>query len=445
MTDATWRIPADKAIAAILAERIDAERSGVGIAVGVVDAAGRRTVAHGVSLRGGDRAVDADTVFEIGSITKVFTSLLLADMVRRGEAALDDAVSDYLPAGVRAPERGGRQITLIDLATHTSGLPRLPGDMPMASRADPYADYTVAHLHAFLHRHELTRDIGARYEYSNLGAGLLGQALAQRAGFDFEALVRDRITGPLGMTSTAMAPSPAMTARSAHGHDRDLTPVADWHLPTLAGAGALRSTVSDLLIFAEAELGLRDSALAEAMRDQLEPRRPTEADHTQIALGWHITQRRGAEVVWHNGGTGGYRAFLGLRFDIGAGVVVLTNASTERGGDDIGFHLLTGSSLAPPPIVRQAITLDAAALERCVGRYQYKPGTVITVTRDGTRLFAQVADQGAYEIFPETPTSFFWQVADAQVSFDIEGDGPASGLTSHQNGRERSAARLPES
>src|SRR5512132_4333622 len=140
----------------------------------------------------------------MGSATKVFTSLLLADSVRRGEVALSDPASKYLPPDVKIPERGGRQITLQDLATHTSGLPRLPSNLAAKDASNPYADYTVAQLYAFLSAYQLTRDIGSKYEYSNLGAGLLGHLLARRAGVDYETLVRTRITGPLGMNSTVV-------------------------------------------------------------------------------------------------------------------------------------------------------------------------------------------------------------------------------------------------
>jgi CubicO group peptidase (beta-lactamase class C family) len=176
-------------------------------------------------------------VFEIGSITKVFTTLVLADMARRGEVALDDPVAQYLPADVIMPKRGGRRIALIDLATHTSGLPRRPGDIAPADWANPYADYSIVQLYAFLGRYRLRRDIGAAHLYSNLGMGLLGHALALRAGGDFETLVRKRITAPLGMVDTAMALTPGMRTRLAKGHDAERRPVANWDFDALAGPG----------------------------------------------------------------------------------------------------------------------------------------------------------------------------------------------------------------
>ena len=163
--------------------------------VGVIEPQGRRVVAYGSLNQGDPRPLNGDTIFEIGSVTKVFTSLLLADMVQRGEVALADPVAKYLPADVKVPERGGRVITLVDLSTHTSGLPRMPSNFHPKDPANPYADYTVEQLYQFLSSYQLTRDIGSQFEYSNLGGGLLGQALARRAGMDYEALVRSRIAG----------------------------------------------------------------------------------------------------------------------------------------------------------------------------------------------------------------------------------------------------------
>ena len=195
----------DAEIARILAERIDTQRQSVGIVVGVLEPGGRRVISHGSATKGEARRLDGETVFEIGSITKVFTALLLADAVERGEVALTEPVAKFLPASVRVPERG-RAITLGDLASHVSGLPRLPSNMTPKDANNPYADYTVEQLYAFLSTHQLGRDVGAQYEYSNLGGGLLGHVLALRAGMSYEALVEARITRPLGMTSTAHYP-----------------------------------------------------------------------------------------------------------------------------------------------------------------------------------------------------------------------------------------------
>jgi D-alanyl-D-alanine-carboxypeptidase/D-alanyl-D-alanine-endopeptidase len=427
-------VPSDADIRAILVDRIDVQHQGVGIVVGVIDPSGRRVVAYGKTAKDG-KPVDADTVFEIGSVTKVFTSLLLANMVQRGEVALTDPVSKYLPADVKVPERGGKKITLVDLATHTSGLPRMPNNFHPKDPGNPYADYTAAQLYEFLSTVQLTRDIGSQYDYSNLGGGLLGLALARRAGTDYETLVRTRILQPLGMKSTAITLSKAMKEHLTPGHDASLQQVPNWDIPTLAGAGALRSTANDLLTFLAANIGIEKSALAPSMATMLATRRPTGTPNLEIALGWHIWTRNGHEIVWHNGGTGGYRTWIGFDPKSRTGVVVLSNTSTNAGVDDIGLHLLdTASPLMQPPKQRQEVKVDPAVLEGYVGRYALAPTFVITITHDGDRLFAQATGQPKYEIFAEDDRHFFFKVVDAQITFEVDATGRATGLTLHQNG-----------
>jgi CubicO group peptidase (beta-lactamase class C family) len=290
----------------LLADRIDRKRT-VGIVAGVLEPAGRRVVAHGVVAKGSDQGVNGDTVFEIGSVTKIFTGMLLADMVEKKEVALSDPISKYLPASVKAPP-----ITLEQLATHTSGLPRLPSNFAPKDRRNPFADYTVAQLYEFLSAVELAKE--RQPAYSNVGVGLLGHILALRAGMDYETLVRKRILEPLGMKDTSIALTPAMKARLATGHDEHLDPVMNWDLPVLAGAGALRSTVNDMLIFVA------------AMMDR-EPN-----------LAW---QKRG-RVIWHNGWTGGYRSWVGFDPKRRTAVVVLSNSANPV--EQLGEELMSRES-----------------------------------------------------------------------------------------------------
>src|SRR4029078_2699321 len=142
----------------ILVKRVDEEKQAVGIVAGIIEPNGRRVVAYGNLASGDPRTLDGDTIFAIGSISKVFTSLLLADMVNRKEVALDDPAAKYLPENVKMPERSGKSITLLDLSTHTSGLPRLPSNMKMKDPRNPYADYSEDDLYQFLSGYELPRD-----------------------------------------------------------------------------------------------------------------------------------------------------------------------------------------------------------------------------------------------------------------------------------------------
>lgn len=443
-SSSTPTLPSDSEIRNLLVERIDKYHQSVGIVVGLVDSTGRRTISYGKFGAGDSRTVDADTVFEIGSVTKVFTSLLLADMVQRGEVSLTDPAAKYLPAGVKIPERNGRQITLEDLATHTSGLPRLPSNLHPQDAANPYADYSVEQLYQFLSGYQLTRDIGSQYEYSNLGGGLLGHVLARRAGMDYEKLVRTRICDPLGMRSTVITLSNEMKSRFAVGQDATMQRVAYWDLPTLAGAGALRSTANDLVTFVAANLGYVKSPLAPAMAAMLTVRRPTGSPGLDIGLGWHILTRDGHEIVWHNGGTGGFRSFIGFERKTGTGVVVLSNAETLAGVDDIGQHLLNSNApLWQPPKEHKQVAVDPKIFDGYVGQYQLAPQFVLTITREGAQFFVQATGQPKLEIFPESERDYFLKAVDAQITFETDGQGRATTLVLHQNGMNQPAKRIP--
>ena len=429
----------------ILVKRVDEQKQAVGIVVGVIEPGGRRVVAYGKVASGDSRTVDGDTIFEIGSITKIFTSLLLADMVNRKEVTLDDSAAKYLPENVRVPERNGKSITLLDLATHSSGLPRLPGNLNPKDSRNPYADYSVDDLYRFLSCYTLPRDPGSEVEYSNLGAALLGHLLAYRAGTDYEDLIGRRITQPLGMRDTRITLSASMEDRMATGHNAMLVPVPNWDLATLAGAGALRSSANDMLTFLEAFLLYRETPLARAMNAMLEVRRPVGKTNFEIGLGWSIL----GESVWHDGGTGGFCSFAGYDPKERIGVVVLSNAFALPGIVDIGIHVLNPKApLASPDSPKQStgIPVDPRLLDHYTGRYQL-PDRVLEIIRTGDRLFAQVtAVNGkpfagpALEMFAEIEYSFFVKVTGGRISFEIGPDGRASSLVMQRTDREPMAA-----
>jgi CubicO group peptidase (beta-lactamase class C family) len=324
-------------IEAAIRQRVDAGKN-VGIVVATIDADGTSLVAGYGQPGPGALPLDGDSVFEIGSITKVFTAALLADMADRGEVALDDPVEQYLPAGVKVPQRNGRRITLVDLATHTSGLPRLPSNMAPRDPTNPYVDYTADRLYAFLASHELTRDVGSLHEYSNLGAGLLGHALARRAGTSYEALVTGRILRPLGMSQTGITLTPGMKEHLVLGHNTDGRVVPNWDVGVLAGAGALRSTARDLLKFARANLAAPTDRLPRLLQKMREIRAKTTRPNLSMALGWLVRHADQRTIVWHNGGTGGYRTWMGFDPDRKTAAIVLTNS--QHGADDLGYTLL---------------------------------------------------------------------------------------------------------
>jgi serine-type D-Ala-D-Ala carboxypeptidase/endopeptidase len=434
----------------ILADRVDTYRQSVGVVVGVIEPSGRRIVTYGRASTNTPIPLNGDTLFEIGSMSKVFTSLLLAEAVQRGEMALTDPISKYLPASVKVPERG-RAITLQDLSSHSSGLPRMPGNIRPKDPENPFADYSVEQLYQFLSTYQLTRDVGAQYEYSNLGAGLLGHILALRAGMDYESLLKARITGPLGMPSTTITLPPPLQARLAPGHARTLQPTKNWDIPSLAGAGALRSSANDMLTFLAAEMGYTQSSLAPAMKAMLQPRRPAAGPPgLEVALAWHIITANGKTIVWHNGGTGGYRTYFGFDPEARTGVVVLMNAVSLAGGDDIGRYLLDPKAALLPanspalaqPKPRTEISLSPAIFDRYVGRYEFSPTAPLIITRDGDRFMAQLGAQPVVQIFAESEKDFFYRAVDAQLTFETDADGKVIAVVLHQNGLTPRAMRV---
>jgi len=409
----------------------------VGIIVGIVDPNGTRYYGYGNTTVSGNQRPDENTVFEIGSITKVFTSTLLADMVERGEVTLDDQIAKYLPKGVRAPTRNGQSITLAHLATHTSGLPRMPDNFLPSDANNPYADYSVEQMYEFLSSYRLQRDIGAQYEYSNYGGGLLGHILALRSGMSYEELFVQRIGNELGMGNTRITFTPEMTRRLAKGHTGNIE-VSNWDIPALAGAGALRSTAQDMLTFLAANMGLKQSRLYSAMKTTHKPRYQAGSPDMHIGLGWYIRTSGNRRIIWHNGGTGGYSGLTGFIDDEKTGVVVLTNATQSI--DDIGFHLLDPN--IPLRKFEVQTKLDAAVLESYVGRYEFAPGVVFDIALQDGQLTAQLTGQQRFPIYAKSQTEFFCKVVDAQITFLKDEQGKVTALVLHQLGIDQTARKL---
>ncbi len=436
-------LPDDAKMLELIKTRVDEGRA-KGIVLGMIEKDGsRRIVAYG-DPGPGAKPFAADSVFEIGSVTKVFTGILLADMHAHGEVDMTAPAQRYAPPGLTLPKRNGKEITLEHLATQRSGLPRLPTNMNPADPANPYADYTVAQLHGFVSNYELPRDPGASYEYSNLGLGLLGHILASHAGKTYEQLVTERILSPLGMDMTGVTLTPKMQENLVVGHDQAGNPVANWNLPTLAGAGALRSTANDMLTFLEANIGAPKTDLERAMR---ESHRVRASDGDQaIGLAWGIVKVNGRTIITHDGGTGGYGAFIAFDPDTEIGVVLLNNKQLPEA--DIAMHILAGTPLtpaSPKPSERVAIDLPAAQLQKFVGVYALDsmPSFQLTVTLENGGLQVQATGQGKAPVYPESPNTFFYRIVDAQITFTEAANGQPAYLTLHQMGMNQKATRLP--
>jgi CubicO group peptidase (beta-lactamase class C family) len=328
-----------KAVVERHAEALTKDRAHAVLVVGVI-AKGEEQVFTFGKCEG--KTVGRDSVFEIGSVTKAFTGILLAERVKAGVVKLDDPVQRHLPEGWTVPRRDDRNITLLHLATHTSGLPKqAEGFLPYAinEARNPYAKYDVAALTAGLPKTRIRYPIGSRHDYSNVGVGLLGHALAHASkASSFEALLTERILKPLGMEDTAIRLSEGLRKRVIPGYSDDGKREGNWDFACIEGCGALRSTVGDMLKFVKATIEPA-GPLREALAMSHEPWRVVRPGNEEIGLCWIRFPAKGAPpAIWHNGQTGGYHSFAGFVPGLG-GVVVLCNVAVRQ-VDDLGFAVL---------------------------------------------------------------------------------------------------------
>jgi CubicO group peptidase (beta-lactamase class C family) len=327
----------------------------VGISVGIICGEDNAVFGYGKVELGSNICPNGDTIYEIGSITKVFTAILLADMVENGLVNFNDPARKLLPSSVRVPAYDNTEITLVDLVSHLSALPRIPSNMfrlsdylSLANFKNPYANYTVQQLYEFLSTCILENKPGTKYNYSNLGMGFLGHVLSQNQKMSFEDMVITRICNRLGMNDTRINLSPEQQRRLAKGYFAILSvsslclsfPATNWDMPTLSGAGALRSTVNDMIKFLTGNIGATGMSLTPAMQIAQVPRHKINS-RMSIGMAWHIRHPHGndRQIIWHNGGTGGYRSYMGFNKKYRVGVVILSNSTSSV--DEAGINILS--------------------------------------------------------------------------------------------------------
>lgn len=398
----------------ILNERVNTQRQSVGIAVGILSPEGRRLVAVGnLGIKDG-REIDADTVFEIGSVTKIFTGWLLADMARKGEVALTDRIA------------GGKSIALVDLATHTAGMPFWPSNVAAGDLNAALARYTVEDLDRFVAGFDPPANIGTQWAYNNVDAGLLGVILGRRAGSSYDRLLAERITTPLRMASTSVVPTPDMQSRHASGHTVELTAAPTWNVPALAGAGSLHSTIADLLNFIGAMADPK-SPIGMTLPAMLETRR--QAPGFQQAIGWMVLPHADGEILFHDGQTHGFASSIAFDPKARTAVIVLSNAAAGVG--DLARHVLRPSiplaKPAGPAAQKTAVQIDARILDSYVGRYEPAAGVVYAVAREGDALMLTLPGLPPLRLLAEGPRDFY--VAEnsrVTVTFTV---GPTGAVT----------------
>ncbi len=393
-----------------------------GLVVGFISAGGSEIYAYGKRSTSGG-APDGDTLFEIGSVTKTFTSLALAAMIKDGKVTLKQKINDLLPVGkVKVPAYSGQDITLVQISTHTSGLPRMPSNFAPKNQLNPYVDYTTPLLYSFLNAYTLPRAPGTKWEYSNLATGLMGHGLALKAGKTYEALISDRITKVLKMKDTAITLSAEQTKRTAQGHNYDLAATSAWDFDVLAPCGAIRSTARDMLTYLAAQSGLTSSPLDGAMG---ETHKVHYSGSQIMGLGWiHLNAR----YLWHNGGTYGFETFAGFDKKAKVGVVVLSNALTTWGSQTkLGITLLAmmaGDTYSPVDIPK-TVTVPTASLNLLTGSYKAMGSTVI-IQRNGGDLYFNLTGQPAYRMYATSPSIFYLRASKSGITFSKDTKGKYS-------------------
>jgi serine-type D-Ala-D-Ala carboxypeptidase/endopeptidase len=413
-TEADPRGAHEAAIAAQVQPMIDGEIAS-GIVIGIYDA-GKLEI-YGFGSGPGGKRPDGRTLFELGSVTKVYTSLLLADAVQRREVELDTPVAALLPPGVTAPTAGKDAITLRHLALHSSGLPRLPPSLePRAQSTNPYAGYGENELYADLVRTRLDAPPGTRIAYSNYGVGLLGHVLGAKLGVGYREAVKTRILTPLGLSDTFFTVPPQAAARKAQGTSSELVRVPAWHWDALSGAGALISTARDQLVLVEAELEAAAGGRATLRRAMaLTQESQLEDSGANAGLGWQID---GEGRYWHNGTTGGHHAFVGFDPKTRRGIVLL--ASTAAGMlDQITsriYKILAGEQVKP------IVMPTAEQLASYAGTYQFGDQP-LTMVVEGRRIYVEGPGEPKIRMLPIGEREFWIEPLQAIVVFEPEDGG----------------------
>ena len=434
-------LPTSAEVEAILSKNLIANNKAKGVAVALVDANGIRVVTAGIA-RGTD-AMKADDLFEIGSVTKTFTGLLLAIADENGEAKLDDPVEKFLPDGLTLRDAAGAPIRMVDLATQRSGLPRLASNMQPKDPKNPYADYTEHDLLDFLKTFKATRARNAQYEYSNIGFGLLGVALTRAAkAASFESLLSTRILQPLGMANTTSDPK-RFAQRMTQPHDADGRATPAWDLPSAhAAAGAIRATAGDMGHYVEAIAGTKTTALASAIDLTTTMREQGPGRINPIGLAWMRIPFDKREFMSHDGGTFGSSSSLLVDRAAREGVFIVANTSTPL--LDIALRLMDSRHTLVSGEFPAVVPVAANLLARYAGTYKLNDQMNIVVRVTGGKVTAQATGQGEFEIFAQSETTFFAKVAQIVMTFgDLAGDAGAGSFVLEQGGGKTTAKRVP--
>jgi D-alanyl-D-alanine-carboxypeptidase/D-alanyl-D-alanine-endopeptidase len=405
-----------------------------GVAAAWVDEDGTAFFHSGILDSADPRPITADTKFEIGSITKVFTALLLAESERRGRVSRDDPAAKYLLPRDDPAQASLSKITLLSLTTHTSGLPRLPSNIGTKPDAmsDPYATYDRAMLVEALKIHGSNVQVGVEGSYSNFGAAVLGEALAAAWGTTYTEALDEHVLAPLGMKDTSVGiagqPPPTDLAPGHVGGKR----VSNWTAQAFAPAGSIRSSARDMAIFMKAAIGGPDAPLHASFQATETPLRPFGEAGGYIGMGWMLPDDKENPFAWHNGATAGSHSYIAVRLKRKAGIVILANF--QKGPEGLGAELL--GVKVPKPFVP-----TVANAEDYPGSYPLTSTFVIQVSEEKGAIYVQATGQPRLGLRLKANDTFTVIGVQAEITFERDGAGKVNALILHQNGSDQRAIR----
>lgn len=435
----------DSALGEVLDRRLLGDSTGACFAAAVIEGDSVARAWRCADPADIDRA-GPDVAFEIGSVTKSMAGILLADLVLRGGASLDDPLADHLPEGTAVPEYEGQPILLRHVVTHTSGLPRLPSRLQPTDPDDPYAGFRPDALLASLQDVTLAQAPGETFEYSNFGTMLLSLALSREAGMGLEQLLDEKLFTPLGMHNAHVANRPE-GLRVAAGHMPNGQQTPPWTFDAeLAGVGGVRATLDDMVRYARAQLGGIEGPLGEAIELAQRPIE-TAADQT-MAMNWLLMPLGDRLVHAHDGGTGGFSSMMVFDLERGRAAVVLadTGLAAMGGVNDVAGHLLHDSiPLSEPrrPVERPDVapSPSAEALRGYAGTYPLMPGFDLVVREHDGVLHAQATGQGEFPLDPVADDVFEAAAYGIEIRFSRNEAGEVTKLDLHQGGHVLSGER----
>ena len=413
------------------------------VSIGVISNGKVGTKHYGAIDGKGTPTPNDKTIYEIGSISKVFTSLLLADAVNAGRLKLDDPISAVMKELGEKNPKFGNSVTFKHLSHHLSGLPAMPTNIKPADPINPFAGYNREMLTDYLLTANPDRKPGKGFEYSNLGVGLLGDLLSRQAGVSYETLLKQKLTGPLKMSDTAITLSSAQVTRFAPPHNAAKLPDKSWNFDSLAGCGAIRSNIDDMLLFAKASLNPPDGRLGKTIELAWKQHKPPIDANLAMGLGWMIA--RDGTTRWHNGQTGGYQCMILVNRPLKSATVLLCNTA----GSDVDalamqiFQTTVGINVRPRTFEKE-IKIAPKVVKRLEGKYQLAPGIVITVKVKESRMVAQITGQQFLALLPKSETEWKYQAVDATLKFELLKTGKSPKVTLHQAGRVMPSPRLAE-